>query len=156
MSEQEFQMVKAILELFSEIKLICLDVANGYSQSFLNTIRRYRTNFPQHVIIAGNVCTGEMTEQLLYAGADIIKIGIGPGSVCTTRIQTGVGAPQLSAVIECASVAHSLGGYVVSDGGCSAPGDVSKAFGAGGDFVMIGGMFAGHDESGGETVVVNG
>lgn len=97
-----------------------------------------------------------MTQNLIESGADIIKIGIGPGSVCTTRIQTGVGAPQLSAVIECAAVAHSLGGFVVSDGGCSVPGDVSKAFGAGADLVMIGGMFAGHDESGGETVVING
>lgn len=142
--------------MFTDVRLICLDVANGYSQAFLDTIRKYRASFPKHVILAGNVCTGEMTAQLLAAGADIIKIGIGPGSVCTTRIQTGVGAPQLSAVVECCSVAHSLGGLVISDGGCSVPGDVSKAFGAGGDFVMIGGMFAGHDESGGETVSING
>ena len=155
-SDQEFDLVSQVVKMFSDIRLICLDVANGYSEAFCDVIRKYRKSFPEHGIIAGNVCTGEMTEQLLDAGADIIKIGIGPGSVCTTRIQTGVGAPQLSAVIECASMAHSLGGFVVSDGGCSVPGDVSKAFGAGADFVMIGGMFAGHDESGGETVVING
>lgn len=155
-SDQEFDLVSQVVKMFPDVRLICLDVANGYSEAFCDVIRRYRKSFPDHGIIAGNVCTGEMTEQLLNAGADIIKIGIGPGSVCTTRIQTGVGAPQLSAVIECASVAHSLGGFVVSDGGCSVPGDVSKAFGAGADFVMIGGMFAGHDESGGETVIING
>ena len=96
--------------------------------------------------------TGEMVEELLLAGADIIKVGIGPGSVCTTRKKTGVGYPQLSAIIECADAAHGLGGHIISDGGCVCPGDVSKAFGAGADFVMIGGMFAGHDESGGDLI----
>ena len=106
--------------------------------------------------MAGNVVTGEMTKELIQSGADIIKVGIGPGSVCTTRKQTGVGYPQLSAVLECAEAAHELGGHVISDGGCVAPGDVAKAFGAGGDFVMLGGMFGGHDESGGEIFIRDG
>jgi GMP reductase len=96
--------------------------------------------------------TGEMTEELILNGADIVKVGIGPGSVCTTRIQTGVGYPQLSAVIECADAAHGLGGHIIADGGCSTPGDVAKAFAGGADFVMLGGMLAGHDEGGGEVI----
>jgi GMP reductase len=106
--------------------------------------------------MAGNVVTGEMTEELILSGADIVKVGIGPGSVCTTRSLTGVGYPQLSAVIECADAAHGLGGHICADGGCTTPGDVAKAFGGGADFVMLGGMFAGHDECGGETVERNG
>jgi GMP reductase len=104
------------------------------------------------VIIAGNVVTGEMTEELILNGADIVKVGIGPGSVCTTRIQTGIGYPQLSAVIECADAAHGLGGHIIADGGCATPGDVVKAFAGGADFVMLGGMLAGHDEGGGKVV----
>ena len=115
-------------------------------------MRGFRNNYPHIVIIAGNVVTGEMTEELILAGADIIKVGIGPGSVCTTRIQTGVGYPQLSAVIECADAAHGLGGHVIADGGCTCPGDVAKAFAGGADFVMLGGMLAGHDEGGGDIV----
>ena len=135
------------------IKFICIDVANGYSQHFVEYVRKVRATFPEMTIIAGNVVTGEMTEELILSGADIVKVGIGPGSVCTTRIQTGVGYPQLSAIIECADAAHGLGGLIIGDGGCTCPGDVSKAFGAGADFVMLGGMFAGHDESGGDLVV---
>jgi GMP reductase len=97
--------------------------------------------------------TAEMTEELLLCGADVVKIGIGPGSVCTTRRQTGVGYPQLSAILECADAAHGLNGHIISDGGCTCPGDIAKALGAGADFVMLGGMLAGHDESGGELVV---
>ena len=104
------------------------------------------------MIIAGNVVTGEMTEELILSGADIVKVGIGPGSVCTTRIQTGVGYPQLSAVIECADAAHGLGGHIIADGGCTCPGDVAKAFAGGADYVMLGGMFAGHDQGGGEVI----
>ena len=96
--------------------------------------------------IAGNVVTADMTQELVLSGADIVKVGIGPGSVCTTRIQTGVGYPQLSAVIECADAAHGLGAHIIADGGCTCPGDVAKGFGGGADFVMLGGMFAGHDE----------
>ena len=134
------------------IKYVCVDVANGYSERFAEFIRKLRNTYPHIVIIAGNVVTGEMTEELILAGADIVKVGIGPGSVCTTRIQTGVGYPQLSAVIECADAAHGLGGHIIADGGCTCPGDVAKAFAAGADFVMLGGMLAGHDEGGGEVI----
>merc|ERR1719432_329854 len=132
--------------------MICVDVANGYSEAFVNFIRDVRKRWPSHTIMAGNVVTQEMTEELILSGADIVKVGIGPGSVCTTRKQTGVGYPQLSSVIECADAAHGLGGCIVSDGGCTCPGDLAKAFGAGADFVMLGGMLAGHDESGGELM----
>ena len=132
------------------IRFICLDVANGYAEKFLDTVKRVRDDYPNAVIMAGNVVTGDMTEALILAGADIVKIGIGPGSVCTTRRVTGVGYPQLSAIIECADAAHGLKGQVCADGGCTAPGDVAKAYGAGADFVMLGGMLAGHDECDGE------
>ena len=135
-----------------QLKYVCIDVANGYSERFATFVRGMRNNYPNIVIIAGNVVTGEMTEELILAGADIIKVGIGPGSVCTTRIQTGVGYPQLSAVIECADAAHGLGGHVIADGGCTCPGDVAKAFAGGADFVMLGGMLAGHDQGGGEVI----
>ena len=134
------------------LRYVCIDVANGYSERFADFVRKFRQNYPHIVIIAGNVVTGEMTEELILAGADIVKVGIGPGSVCTTRIQTGVGYPQLSAVIECADAAHGLGGHVIADGGCTSPGDVAKAFAGGADYVMLGGMLAGHDEGGGEVV----
>jgi GMP reductase len=134
------------------LKYICIDVANGYSNRFRDFVAQFRQLYPHIVIIAGNVVTGEMTEELILAGADIVKVGIGPGSVCTTRIQTGVGYPQLSAVIECADAAHGLGGHIIADGGCTCPGDVAKAFAAGADFVMLGGMLAGHDQGGGEVI----
>ena len=134
------------------LKYVCMDIANGYSDHFAARVRTVRDQFPELVIIAGNVVTGEMTEELILAGADIIKVGIGPGSVCTTRIQTGVGYPQLSAVIECADAAHGLGGHIIADGGCTCPGDVAKAFAAGADFVMLGGMLDGHNEGGGEVI----
>ncbi|MBL6911242.1 MAG: IMP dehydrogenase, partial [Pirellulales bacterium] len=124
----------------------------GYSSRFRDVVAEFRTQYPDIVIIAGNVVTGEMTEELILSGADIVKVGIGPGSVCTTRIQTGVGYPQLSAVIECADAAHGLGGHIIADGGCTCPGDVAKAFAAGADFVMLGGMLAGHDQGGGEVI----
>jgi GMP reductase len=139
-----------------QIKFICIDVANGYSQHFVDFVKATREKHPEKVIMAGNVVTGEMVEELLLSGADIIKVGIGPGSVCTTRVKTGVGYPQLSAVIECADAAHGLGGQIISDGGCKTPGDIAKAFGGGADFVMLGGMLAGHDESGGDTVEEDG
>jgi len=134
------------------LKYVCMDIANGYSDHFAAHVRKVRAEFPDLVIIAGNVVTREMTEELILAGADVIKVGIGPGSVCTTRIQTGVGYPQLSAVIECADAAHGLGGHIIADGGCTCPGDVAKAFAAGADFVMLGGMLAGHNEGGGEVI----
>ena len=139
-------------ETLTNIKYVCVDVANGYSERFATYIRKLREAYPEIVIIAGNVVTGEMTEELILSGADIIKVGIGPGSVCTTRIQTGVGYPQLSAVMECSDAAHGLGGHIIADGGCTCPGDVAKAFAAGADFVMLGGMLSGHDEGGGEVI----
>ncbi|MCS7102222.1 MAG: GMP reductase [Burkholderiaceae bacterium] len=138
------------------LQYVCIDVANGYHENFAAFVQKIRTEYPQLVIMAGNVVTGEMTEQLILSGADIVKVGIGPGSVCTTRRMTGVGYPQLSAIIECADAAHGLGGHICADGGCTVPGDVAKAFGGGADFVMLGGMFAGHDESGGELVERSG
>lgn len=125
---------------------VCIDVANGYTQHFVEFVRRFRDRFPNVVLMAGNVVTAEMTEELILAGVDIVKIGIGGGAVCSTRVQTGVGHPQLSAVIECADAAHGLGGHIIADGGCTCPGDVAKAFGAGADFVMLGSMLAGHAE----------
>lgn len=138
------------LQLLPQIKYVCIDVANGYSEKFLSFISTFRAQYPDIIIIAGNVVTPDVTEELLLRGADIVKVGIGPGSVCTTRIKTGVGYPQLSAVIECADAAHGLGGHIIADGGCTCPGDVAKAFGAGADFVMLGGMLAGCDEGGGD------
>ncbi|PTY39050.1 GMP reductase [Saccharospirillum sp. MSK14-1] len=155
-SDQDFKRLGDILALDDRLAFICVDVANGYSEHFVQFVAKVRAAFPTHTIVAGNVVTGEMTEELLLAGADVIKVGIGPGSVCTTRMKTGVGYPQISAVIECADAAHGLNGHVISDGGCTCPGDVSKAFGAGADFVMLGGMLAGHDESGGEPIEIGG
>ena len=148
--------IKTILDSNPKIQFLCIDVANGYSEHFVEFVKKARQNFPDKIIMAGNVVTGEMVEELILAGADIIKVGIGPGSVCTTRVKTGVGYPQLSAIIECADAAHGLGGQIIGDGGCKVPGDVAKAFGGGSDFVMLGGMFAGHDESGGELITENG
>jgi len=153
---KDVEKLNAILNFNPRIKFICIDVANGYTERFVEFVKQARETYPNKVIIAGNVVTGEMVEELLLAGADIIKVGIGPGSVCTTRIKTGVGYPQLSAIIECADAAHGLGGQIISDGGCANPGDIAKAFGAGADFVMLGGMFAGHTESGGKLVERNG
>jgi len=155
-SDQDNEKLRLICSIHPQLKFICIDVANGYSQHFVDFLKNARAQFPDKVIIAGNVVTGEMVEELILSGADIVKVGIGPGSVCTTRVKTGVGYPQLSAIIECADAAHGLGGQIISDGGCSTPGDVSKAFGAGADFVMLGGMLSGHYESGGELIERNG
>jgi GMP reductase len=154
--KKDSEKLSAIFNQHPELKFICIDVANGYSEHFVNFVNQTRNMYPDKVIIAGNVVTGEMVEELLLSGADIVKVGIGPGSVCTTRVKTGVGYPQLSAIIECADAAHGLGGQIISDGGCSNPGDVAKAFGAAADFVMLGGMFAGHNESGGDLIEVQG
>ena len=136
-----------------EAPWICLDVANGYTERFTDYVALLRKHeaTKKKIIIAGNVCTPEATEQILLAGADIVKIGIGPGSVCTTRKMTVIGYPQLSAVIECADAAHGLGGHIVADCGCTVVGDIAKAFGGGADFVMLGGMLAGHKECEGEV-----
>ena len=138
------------------IEFVCIDVANGYTETFLDFVKRFREAYPTITIMAGNVVTADITEALILAGADIVKVGIGPGSVCTTRKMTGVGYPQLSAIIECADAAHGLGGHICGDGGCTVPGDVAKGFGGGADFMMLGGMFAAHDESGGEIVHQHG
>jgi len=151
-SGKDFDTLCSILTKVPQVNMICLDVANGYSEHFVSFIIQVREKFPEHTIIAGNVVTGEMTEQLILSGADIVKVGIGPGSVCTTRKKTGVGYPQLSAVMECADAAHGLDGHIISDGGCTMPGDFAKAFGAGADFVMAGGMFSGTDEAGGDLI----
>lgn len=154
-STQDFEKLLGIMKVV-DYPMICLDIANGYSQHFVDFVRKTRAAFPNKIIMAGNIVTGEMTEELLLSGADIVKVGIGPGSVCTTRRKTGVGYPQLSAVIECADAAHGLHGQVCADGGCTVPGDISKAFAAGADFVMLGGMFSGHDECAGEIFEENG
>ena len=154
-STQDFEQLHAVMKIV-DCPFICLDVANGYSEYFVDYIKKTRKAFPNKIIMAGNVVTGEMAEQLVLSGADIVKVGIGPGSVCTTRKKTGVGYPQLSAIIECADAAHGLGGHICADGGCTVPGDVAKAIAAGADFVMLGGMFSGHDECAGEIIEKNG
>jgi len=154
--KEDYNILDKLLKEFSFIKFICIDVANGYSERFSKFIKSVREKYPTKTIIAGNVVTADMTQELILSGADIVKVGIGPGSVCTTRIQTGVGYPQLSAVMECADAAHGLGAHIIADGGCTCPGDVAKGFGAGADFVMLGGMLAGHDEGKGKVVKSNG
>ena len=154
-SERDIANVQDMLYANPQISTICIDVANGYSEKFLNTVSYFRERWKHLTIIAGNVVTADITEELILRGADIVKVGIGNGSVCTTRIKTGVGYPQLSAVIECADAAHGLGGHIIADGGCTSPGDVAKAFGAGADFVMLGGMLAGCDE-GNPNPIING
>jgi len=139
-----------------DITHVCIDVANGYSEGFLDFVKRFRDNNPHVTLLAGNVVTAEMTEALILGGADVVKVGIGPGQMCLTRQQTGIGYPQLSAIMECADAAHGLGGHVCADGGCSHPGDVSKAFAAGADFVMLGSMLSGHDQCLGNIVLSDG
>ena len=148
--EHKFRSVYEMTD--GKLKYVCIDVANGYTERFVDFVREFRNHYPDIVIIAGNVVTADQTQELILNGADIVKVGIGPGSVCTTRIKTGVGYPQLSAVIECADAAHGLGGHIIADGGCTSSGDVVKAFAGGADFVMLGGMLAGHMEGGGEVI----
>lgn len=151
-TEADSKRLDIILEHCPDIQFICIDVANGYHEHFGDFVEQVRLKYPKKTIIAGNVVTADMTQELIMRGADIVKVGIGPGSVCTTRFQTGVGYPQLSAIIECSDAAHGLNAHIIADGGCTSPGDVAKAFGAGADFVMLGGMLAGHSEGGGEVV----
>ena len=150
----DYKNMQDVLKSFPDVKMITVDVANAYHQNFVDFIKMVRDDYPDKVIVAGNVVTPEMVEELIINGADMVKIGIGPGSVCTTRTMTGIGVPQFSAIVECADAANGVDGHIMADGGCVYPGDVSKAFGAGAHFVMLGGMLAGHDESEGE--VVNG
>lgn len=153
-TEKDFTKFKSLKEQLGTItpRNICIDVANGYTEVFVDFIKKFREYYPEATIMAGNVVTGAMTEQIILAGADMVKVGIGPGSACTTRKIAGVGYPQLSAVIECADAAHGVKGLICADGGITVPGDLFKAFGAGADFVMMGGVFSGHDESGGELI----
>lgn len=147
-TEADWHKLRTVMER-CPVPKICLDVANGYTEQFVAAVRNLRETYPDLVIMAGNVVTADMTEALILAGADIVKVGIGPGSVCTTRKMTGIGYPQLSAIIECADAAHGLDAHICADGGCRTPGDIVKAFAGGADFVMLGGMLAGHRESGG-------
>lgn len=141
-----------LLDFNENIDKVCIDIANGYIPKLIDFVKELRTKYPHLLIMAGNVVTGDMVQDLILNGADIVKVGIGPGSVCITRTQTGVGRPQLSTILECADAAHGVGGMICSDGGCTCPGDIAKAFGAGADFVMLGGMLAGADEAAGELV----
>jgi GMP reductase len=155
-SDLDFLKLKDILSHIP-CNWICIDVANGYMNKLVEFCKKIRTLYPDKIIVAGNVVTREMVEELiLNGGVDIVKCGIGPGSACTTRLKTGVGMPQLSAIIECADAAHGAGGHIISDGGITCPGDMAKAFGAGADFVMVGGQFSGHDENPGELIEENG
>ena len=151
-SDEEILELVGVVNTFPDISFVGLDVANGYTINFVESIKHLRNHLPNATIIAGNVVTADMTAELILAGVDIVKVGVGPGSVCTTRIKTGIGYPQLSAVIECADAAHGIGGHIIADGGCNSSGDIVKAFAAGADFVMIGGMLAGYDECDGELV----
>ena len=144
---EDYTTMQEVLKSFPDVKFITVDVANGYHTNFSDFVGAVREEYPDKTIIAGNVVTAEMTEELIIQGADVVKVGIGPGSVCTTRTMAGVGVPQFSAVVECADAANGVGGHKVADGGCNMPGDIAKAFGGGAHFVMLGGMLAGHNES---------
>ena len=143
----DYKNMQDVLSSFPDVKMITIDVANAYHQNFVDFIKQVRDEYPEKVIVAGNVVTPEMVEELIINGADMVKIGIGPGSVCTTRTMTGIGVPQFSAIVECADAANGVDGHIMADGGCVYPGDIAKAFGGGAHAVMIGGMLAGHDES---------
>ncbi len=147
---EEREILEKLKSVGKSPRMICLDVANGYTEKFMHTLNEIRTSFKTSILMAGNVCTAEATAQLILSGADIVKVGIGPGSLCSTRLVTGVGYPQLSAIIECKDAAHGLGKYICADGGCKNASDVCKAFGAGTDFLMLGGMLNGVDECNGE------
>ena len=153
--DEDFQKLQNLYDKYPDkCNIVCVDIANGYIKKLVEYCCKVRELIPNVILIAGNVVSREMVEELiLNGGVDIVKVGIGSGSVCTTRLQTGVGMPQLSAVIECADAAHGCNGHIISDGGITCPGDAAKAFGAGADFVMLGSMLAGHDESGGEVEV---
>ena len=155
-SDKDYEKLVEILDAI-DCNWICIDIANGYLSGMVDYCKRVRARFPDKIIIAGNVVTREIVEELiLIGGVDVVKVGIGPGSACTTRLKTGVGMPQLAAVLECSDAAHGVGGHIISDGGITCPGDMAKAFGGGADFVMVGGQFAGHDENPGEIMEENG
>jgi GMP reductase len=151
---EDYRSMKEVLASFPDIKFITIDVANAYHENFVDFVKKVRDDYPDKVIIAGNVVTPEMTEELIINGADVVKIGIGPGSACTTRTMAGVGVPQFSAILECGDAANGVDGHIMADGGCIEPGDIAKAFGGGAHMVMVGGMLAGHNES--EVEVIDG
>ena len=151
---EDYANMQEVLKMFPDIKMITIDVANAYHQNMVGFVQKVREEYPDKVIVAGNVVTPEMTEELIINGADVVKIGIGPGSVCTTRTMAGVGVPQFSAILECADAANGVDGHIMADGGCTQPGDIAKALGGGAHMVMIGGMLAGHNES--EVEVIDG
>jgi GMP reductase len=151
---EDYRNMQEVLKMFPDVKVITIDVANAYHQNMVGFVQKVREEFPDKVIIAGNVVTPEMTEELIINGADVVKIGIGPGSVCTTRTMAGVGVPQFSAILDCADAANGVDGHIMADGGCTQPGDIAKALGGGAHMVMVGGMLAGHNES--EMKLVDG
>ena len=162
-SDNDFLRLSSIIETLKnaansvDVKFICIDVANGYMNKLCDFCLKVRNAFPDKIIVAGNVVSREISEDLILRGkADIVKVGIGPGSICLTKTKTGIGMPQLSAIMECSDAAHGVNGYIIGDGGITCPGDVSKGFGGGADFIMIGGQFAGHDENPGEIIEENG
>ena len=150
----DYKTMQQVLASFPDVKFITIDVANAYHQHFVDFVKRIRDEYPEKIIIAGNVVSPEMTEELIINGADVVKIGIGPGSVCTTRTMAGVGIPQFSAIVECSDAANGVDGHIMAEGGCVHPGDIAKALGGAAHMVLIGGMLAGHDES--EQPVVDG
>lgn len=154
-TNDDFVKLRSIIRRVN-VRMIMIDVANGYTEKFIKKVKQIRYEFPGQILIAGNVATAEMVEELIINGVDIVKVGIGGGSSCRTRAVAGVGYPQLSSIIECADAAHGVGGLIIADGGCTNSGDIAKAFGAGADFVMLGGMMAGHDESGGKLITDGG
>jgi len=147
----DYEKICKILDL-GLCKNLCIDIANGYIPKLLDFVKKIRKQYPRLVIMVGNVVTGDMVQDLILNGADIVKIGIGPGANCTTRKQTGVGRSQLSAIIECAEAAHAVDGMICADGGITCVGDINKAYGAGADFVMVGSMVAGSNEADGDVI----
>lgn len=145
-----------VLQYEHDVRCVCIDVPNGYVPKFIERVKEVRKICPDALVFAGNVVTGDICQDIILAGGNVAKVGIGPGSGCRTREKTGVGRPQASAIIECADACHQVNGFCCSDGGCKTPGDIAKAFGCGADFVMCGGMFAGAEEAEGEIVQVNG
>ena len=154
-SDSDYENLINIIDNFN-CKWIIIDIANGYIENLKLFCKKVRDKYKDKIIVAGNVCTKDGVNDLIECGIDIVKVGIGGGSACTTRIQTGIGMPQLSCVLECSIKNNNSNTYIISDGGITCPGDLAKSFGAGADFVMIGGEFAGHDENPGQLIEENG
>lgn len=140
----------------AQVDIVVIDTAHGHSQGVLNTVKDIRAKYPELAIVAGNVATGEGAEALFEAGADVVKVGIGPGSICTTRVVAGVGVPQITAIYDCATVARKMGKTIIADGGIKYSGDIVKALAAGGHVVMLGSLLAGTSESPGDTEIFQG